>query len=77
VQVTFSESADLIEVLNLTEAGANAREAIDNSLLDDTRQRLQDAGVAIRDGQLPRLSSWCGTCGTCDVAALCRRKGQP
>jgi DNA helicase-2/ATP-dependent DNA helicase PcrA len=67
-------SADLIEVLNLNDAGANTRESIDHSLLDDTRDRLLDAGSALRGGHLPRLLAWCGTCDTCDVSALCRKK---
>ena len=67
------QSADLIEILNLNQAGANTREQIDQTLLDTTRTRIHDAGAAIRDGQLPRLATWCGTCATCDMVALCWR----
>ena len=68
------QSADLIEILNLNADGANTREQIDQPLLETTRTRIHDAGTAIRDGDLPRLKSWCGTCATCDMATLCRKK---
>jgi len=73
-QELTGQSADLIEVLNLNEGGANTRERIDQQLLDSTQIRIHDAGVAIRDGDLPRLKMWCKTCAGCDMVALCRKE---
>ncbi len=64
--------ADLIEVLNLNERGRSTREEVDTPLLTAVRERIHDAGDALRDNRLPRHELWCGHCDTCDLAALCR-----
>jgi DNA helicase-2/ATP-dependent DNA helicase PcrA len=71
-QELTGENADLIEVLNLDDNGRTSREEIEQSLLDGVRGQIREAGEALRANQLPRLSSWCTTCATCDMAAICR-----
>lgn len=66
--------ADLVEVLNLDERGKNVREEIRPQLLDAVRDRIRTAGESLRSNDLPRLQHWCGTCATCDLAALCRER---
>lgn len=68
------QAADLIEVLNLDEEGRSTRENVDAVLLTSTRDRVRDAGRALRVGNLPRHASWCTACGTCDYVALCRTR---
>jgi DNA helicase-2/ATP-dependent DNA helicase PcrA len=68
-------SADLIEVLNLDEKGKTTREPVDGSLLSSTRDRIKEAGEALRMNALPRLPEWDEhRCGTCDVVGLCRKQ---
>ncbi|MGE3470799.1 MAG: PD-(D/E)XK nuclease family protein [Vicinamibacterales bacterium] len=68
-------SADLIEVLNLDEKGKTTREPVDGSLLSSTRDRIKDAGEALRMNTLPRLPEWDHQrCATCDVVGLCRKR---
>ncbi len=66
------EDADLIEVLNLDEEGKSTREEVEESLLTNVRNRIREAGDALRTNNLPRLASWCSHCDRCDLAALCR-----
>jgi DNA helicase-2/ATP-dependent DNA helicase PcrA len=66
------ENADLIEVLNLDEAGQNTREEVEEALLTDVRGRIRDAGEALRDNHLERLNTWCTQCERCDLAGICR-----
>jgi DNA helicase-2/ATP-dependent DNA helicase PcrA len=66
------ERADLIEVLNLDEAGKTTREVVEDPLLVQVRARIKDAGDSLRDGQLPRLPLWSEQCEKCDLAELCR-----
>lgn len=68
------EDADLIEVLNLDEAGKSTREEVEESLLLNVRSRVREAGDALRSNTLPRLDVWCNHCDRCDLAALCRDK---
>ena len=70
------ENADLIEVLNLDEAGRSTREEVEDRLLAEVRDRIHDAGEAIRDNSLPRLPVWNHHCDRCDLAAICRDKPQ-
>jgi DNA helicase-2/ATP-dependent DNA helicase PcrA len=67
-------NADLLEVLNLDEAGRNVREVVDEDLLIATEQTIRDAGDAIRENRMERLVSWCGICKNCDFAGICRTK---
>lgn len=65
---------DLIEVLNLDEKGRSTREQVEAPLLTAVRNRVVEAGNALRANDLPRHAAWCTHCDTCDVAALCRAK---
>ncbi|NCD18963.1 MAG: ATP-dependent helicase [Actinobacteria bacterium] len=73
-QELSGEQADLIEVLNLDEAGRSTREQVETPLLDAVRQRIVDAGESLRTGNLPRYDTWCNHCDTCDLVALCRAR---
>jgi DNA helicase-2/ATP-dependent DNA helicase PcrA len=66
------ERADLIEVLNLDEAGKSLREEVEQPLLTAVRDRIQVAGESLRRNELPRLVNWCDRCDRCDLAELCR-----
>ncbi|GAB96960.1 DNA helicase-2/ATP-dependent DNA helicase PcrA [Kineosphaera limosa] len=66
------ERADLIEVLNLDPGAKSTREQVDDALLTSIRDRIQAAGTALRENDLPRHVSWCGACESCDFVALCR-----
>lgn len=66
------EDADLVEVLNLDEAGKNTREEVEGPLLEQIRERIREAGDKVRANQLPRLGDWQHECDRCDLAALCR-----
>ncbi|GAA1117243.1 hypothetical protein GCM10009642_63990 [Nocardiopsis metallicus] len=68
------ENADLVEVLNLDEAGQTTREEIEDSLLTNVHNKIWEAGEALRANDLPRLNSWCDQCDRCDFVALCRDK---
>jgi DNA helicase-2/ATP-dependent DNA helicase PcrA len=68
-------SADVIEVLNLDEKGKTTREPVDKPLLDTVRDKIQDAGDALRRNDLPRLPVWDRhKCGSCDLVGLCRER---
>ena len=71
-QELTGERADLIEVLNLDEKGKTIREQVDEPLLAAVRDKIQDAGEALRDNNLPRLPVWDDKCTKCDLAELCR-----
>lgn len=73
-QELVGNKPDLIEVLNLDEKGRSVREDVEEPLLAAVRQRVIDAGNALRANDLPRHVTWCNHCATCDVAALCRAK---
>lgn len=68
------QGPDIIEVLNLDEAGKSTREEVEGSLLAEVKGRIRDAGESLRSNELPRLSAWCSHCERCDFAALCRTK---
>jgi DNA helicase-2/ATP-dependent DNA helicase PcrA len=68
-------SADLIEVLNLDEKGKTTRESVDDPLLAAVRDKIRDAGEALRTNKLPRLPLWeKQICGSCDLVGLCRTR---
>ncbi|WP_329317925.1 ATP-dependent helicase [Streptomyces sp. NBC_01262] len=67
-------SADLVEVLNLDKAGRDTREVVDPDVLSSLGTRVTAAGGALRTNQLPRLSSWCSSCASCDFAGICRKR---
>jgi DNA helicase-2/ATP-dependent DNA helicase PcrA len=68
-------SADVIEVLNLDEKGKTTREPVNEPLLDAVRDKIHDAGEALRRNDLPRLFLWDRhKCGSCDLVGLCRER---
>ena len=73
-QELVGEQPDVIEVLNLDEKGRSTREEVEAPLLMAVRDRVLEAGNALRANHLPRHPSWCKHCDTCDVAALCRSR---
>lgn len=69
------KSADLIEVLNLDEKGKTTREPVNDPLLNAVRDKIRDAGEALRQNNLPRLTTWDKhACGSCDLVGLCRKR---
>jgi DNA helicase-2/ATP-dependent DNA helicase PcrA len=69
------KSADVIEVLNLDEKGKTTREPVDAPLLTAVRDKIREAGEALRSNRLPRLETWTThACGSCDLAGLCRSR---
>ena len=74
-QELTGKSADLIEVLNLDEKGRTTREPVDAPLLTAVREKIREAGEALRSNQLPRFETWNeGACESCDLAGLCRTR---
>jgi len=74
-QELTGKSADLIEVLNRDEKGKTTREPVDAPLLRAVRDRIRETGEALRSNKLPRLATWdSGTCGSCDLVGLCRKR---
>jgi DNA helicase-2/ATP-dependent DNA helicase PcrA len=72
-QELTGKSADLIEVLNLDDRGKTTREPVDDPLLSAVRDKVRDAGEALRANNLPRLTGWDEhKCGSCDLAGICR-----
>jgi DNA helicase II / ATP-dependent DNA helicase PcrA len=59
----------------LDEKGKTTREPVDDPLLTAVRQKIRDAGEALRMNELPRLKAWdAHTCGSCDLVGLCRER---
>jgi DNA helicase-2/ATP-dependent DNA helicase PcrA len=74
-QELTGKSADLIEVLNLDEKGKTTREPVDDPLLNSVRDKIRNAGKALRENKLARHSTWNEhACGTCDLVGLCRER---
>jgi DNA helicase-2/ATP-dependent DNA helicase PcrA len=65
--------ADLIEIHNLDRGGA-IRQEVDDALTRQTLDIVSEAGRALRENNLPRLSSWCESCEHCDLTAICRKE---
>jgi DNA helicase-2/ATP-dependent DNA helicase PcrA len=74
-QELTGERADLVEVLNLDQRAASKREVVNDALLTDIRGKIRNAGDDLRANRLPRLHSWGKTCDSCDLAGLCRNRG--
>jgi DNA helicase-2/ATP-dependent DNA helicase PcrA len=66
--------ADLVEILNLDEAGKSVREVVDDTMLRSTETEIRRAGESIRTNSMGRLAAWCGTCAACDLAGICRKR---
>ncbi len=74
-QELTGRSADLIEVLNLDEKGNTTREQVKDQLLNAVREKIRNAGEALRTNNLPRIREWDPqACGSCDMVALCRKR---
>ncbi len=74
-QELTGKSADLIEVLNLDEKGKTTREPVDAPLLSGVRDKIREAGEALRTNKLARLPTWDKhACGSCDLVGLCRER---
>ncbi len=65
--------AQMIEVHNLDDGGVN-RQMVDQRLIAETMGEIEGAGRELRANRLPRLERWCGTCGMCDFAGVCRQR---
>jgi len=68
------KDADLVEVLNLDEAGKNVREIVDEAMLAETENGIRRAGTSLRENRLERIGAWCTTCAACDLAGICRKR---
>lgn len=74
-QELTGESADLIEVLNLDDAGKTTREPVNDPLLSAIRGRIAEAGESLRANRLPRLDPWnSDICSACDFVGICRNR---
>ena len=73
-QELTGQRADVLEVLNLDDKGKTTRELVNDSLLSEAKDKIAAAGEDLRANRLPRLQHWCGTCGECDLAGLCRTR---
>jgi DNA helicase-2/ATP-dependent DNA helicase PcrA len=74
-QELTGKSADVIEVLNLDEKGRTTREPVADPLLTSVRNKIRDAGEALRTNKLSRHSMWNEhACGSCDLVGLCRKR---
>ena len=74
------ERADLIEVLNLDAQAKSVREEVDGALIASVRERINDAGAALRANDLPPHARTCQACRDCDYATICpttRRSALP
>ncbi len=66
------EKADVVEILNLDEAGKTVRTTVDDTLLKSIEIRVDTVGDQIRSNNLPKQEKWCGACDRCDFVSLCR-----
>jgi DNA helicase-2/ATP-dependent DNA helicase PcrA len=65
-------------VLNLDEKGKTTREPVNDPLLTAVRDKIRDAGEALRTNRLPRFPTWDErACGSRDVVGLCRERPAP
>lgn len=65
-------NADLIEIHNLDEAGANIREPVDEKVIRSTIREVEKAGNALRTNRLPRIAQGSEACRTCSMRGLCQ-----
>lgn len=72
-QKAEGKGADLLEIHNL-EVGHIHREEVQKAIIQDTLQRIVDAGRQIRDVNLPKHEKWCKSCDACDMIGICRSK---
>jgi DNA helicase-2/ATP-dependent DNA helicase PcrA len=75
-QKLTGKDADLVEIHNL-EVGHIHREEVQESVIQQTLQRVVEAGKQIRDVDLPKYHAWCSACEGCDMVGICRRKPVP
>jgi len=72
-QKATGKDADLVEIHNL-EMGHIHREEVKESVIQQTLNRVVDAGKQIRDVNLPKHEKWCDACDLCDMAGICRMR---
>ncbi len=72
-QKATGRPADLLEIHNL-EMGHIHREEVKDSLVQETLNRVVDAGRKIREMNLPKHTSWCKACHSCDMVGICRTR---
>jgi len=68
------ENADVVEVLNLDEAGRDTRELVDPEVMTSLGKRVTEAADSLRTNQMSRLDNWCSSCASCDFAGICRSR---
>jgi DNA helicase-2/ATP-dependent DNA helicase PcrA len=71
-QELTGRDADLVEVLNLDRAGQSKREIVDPVHMAGLKERVTEAGEALRTNRLPRLPVWGDSCVGCDHVGICR-----
>lgn len=64
--------ADVVEILNLDERSRSVREPVDDALMKDIADKIAEAGDRLRRNDMPRKTTWCDTCATCDFSSICR-----
>ncbi|HEV2349624.1 MAG TPA: ATP-dependent DNA helicase [Terriglobia bacterium] len=72
-QKAMGKDADLIEIHNL-ELGHIHREEVEESVVQETLNRVVNAGRQIRDLNLPKHEKWCAPCSVCDMVGICRTR---
>lgn len=75
-QKATGKNADLMEIHNL-EVGHIHREEVKGSVVQQTLDRVVEAGKQIRDVNLPKHEKWCDACHACDMVGICRLKPPP
>ena len=71
IQALTGRAPDLMETHQMQEGGSHSREVVDAGMLAEAEEMAFAAGRAIRDGRLPRLPMFCGTCAKCDHRGQC------
>lgn len=72
-QKATGKDADLVEIHNL-EVGHIHREQVEESAIQQTLNRVVNAGRQIRNLDLPKHAKWCEACRSCDMVGICRTK---
>ncbi len=66
--------ADLIEVQNLDKKGGVLREEVNAGMIRETMDEVHEAGIRLRQRDLPRLERWGEACQRCEVVGLCQAR---
>lgn len=70
-QKATGKDADLVEIHNL-EVGHIHREQVEETLIQETLNKVVAAGKRIRNLDLPKHADWCQACHACDMVGICR-----